>query len=143
VLQGPDGVDAAQPDVVDPSLLEARERLRDAGPPHLERQHVALRAGRRQSSGGLADTGADLDDQRRLPVEPRRPGEARLLDRLVEEARTAGVRELISVVADDSPASLALHRSRGFREAGRLTGVGFKLGRWVDTTLLQRSLATG
>jgi L-amino acid N-acyltransferase YncA len=33
-----------------------------------------------------------------------------------------------------------LHRNRGFVDAGRLTAVGFKHGRWLDTMLLQRSL---
>jgi L-amino acid N-acyltransferase YncA len=53
----------------------------------------------------------------------------------------AGVREVIAVIVDaDGAASLALHRNRGFVDAGRLTAVGFKHGRWLDTLLLQRSL---
>ncbi|WP_116948735.1 GNAT family N-acetyltransferase [Jiangella endophytica] len=36
--------------------------------------------------------------------------------------------------------SLALHRSLGFTEAGRLAAVGYKHGRWLDTVLLQRTL---
>jgi L-amino acid N-acyltransferase YncA len=40
----------------------------------------------------------------------------------------------------DDPASVALHRSFGFREAGRLEAVGFKHGRWHDTLFMQRSL---
>jgi phosphinothricin acetyltransferase len=43
-------------------------------------------------------------------------------------------------VDTDDAASLALHRNRGLVDAGRLTGVGFKHGRWLDTVLLQRSL---
>lgn len=45
------------------------------------------------------------------------------------------------VVDADADASLALHRNRGFVDAGRLTLVGFKHGRWLDTLLLQRSLS--
>ncbi len=41
---------------------------------------------------------------------------------------------------DDAGASLALHRNRGFADVGRLTSVGFKHGRWLDTLLLQRGL---
>ncbi len=52
------------------------------------------------------------------------------------------VREVIAVIVDaDGAASLALHRNRGFVDAGRLTAVGFKHGRWLDTVLLQRSLS--
>ena len=41
---------------------------------------------------------------------------------------------------DDADASLALHRNRGFADAGRLKSVGFKHGRRLDTVLLQRNL---
>jgi len=65
----------------------------------------------------------------------------RLLDSLLTECAEAGIREVIAVIVDaDGAASLALHRNRGFVEAGRLTAVGFKHGRWLDTVLLQRSL---
>ncbi|MGX9791925.1 N-acetyltransferase family protein [Mycobacterium sp. MMS18-G62] len=66
----------------------------------------------------------------------------RLLDKLVDDCARAGIREIIAViVAADGDASLALHRGRGFVDAGRLRAVGFKHGRWLDTVLLQRSLA--
>jgi L-amino acid N-acyltransferase YncA len=41
----------------------------------------------------------------------------------------------------DLPASVRLHGRFGFVEAGRLTRVGHKHGRFVDTILLQCSLA--
>lgn len=68
----------------------------------------------------------------------------RLLDALLTECARSGVREVIAVIVDaDGAASLALHRNRGFIDAGRLTAVGFKHGRWLDTLLLQRSLTAG
>ncbi|WP_245975876.1 GNAT family N-acetyltransferase [Amycolatopsis palatopharyngis] len=67
----------------------------------------------------------------------------RLLDALLERCAAVGIREVLAVVADTGDAaSLELHRCRGFTEAGRLTGVGFKHDRWLDTVLLQRSLVT-
>lgn len=66
----------------------------------------------------------------------------RLLDSLLKECAAAGVREVIAVIVDaDANGSLTLHRRRGFVEAGRLERVGFKHGRWLDTVLLQKSLA--
>jgi L-amino acid N-acyltransferase YncA len=66
----------------------------------------------------------------------------RLLDAVLIECAGAGVREVIAVIADaEAAASIALHRNRGFVDAGRLTAVGFKHGRWLDTVLLQRSLS--
>jgi L-amino acid N-acyltransferase YncA len=65
----------------------------------------------------------------------------RLLDSLLTECTGAGVREVIAVIVEaGGAASLALHRHRGFVDAGRLTAVGFKHGRWLDTLLLQCSL---
>ena len=68
----------------------------------------------------------------------------RLLGALLEGCARSGVREVIAVIVDaDGAASLALHRNRGFVDAGRLSAVGYKHGRWLDTLLLQRSLAGG
>ncbi|WP_156743969.1 GNAT family N-acetyltransferase [Mycobacterium sp. 1164985.4] len=65
----------------------------------------------------------------------------RLHDALLAGCASAGVREVIATIVDaDAAASVALHRSRGFVEAGRLTAVGHKHDRWLDTLLLQRSL---
>jgi L-amino acid N-acyltransferase YncA len=64
-----------------------------------------------------------------------------LLDALLDRCADAGVRQVIAVISDDDAgASLALHRNRGFADVGRLTSVGFKHGRWLDTLLLQRGL---
>jgi L-amino acid N-acyltransferase YncA len=68
----------------------------------------------------------------------------RLLGALLEDCARSGIREVIAVIVDaDGAASLALHRNRGFVDAGRLSAVGYKHGRWLDTLLLQRSLAGG
>lgn len=64
-----------------------------------------------------------------------------LMGALLEAARAAGVRQVIAVVADGGdPSSVRLHEAFGFVEAGRLRGVGFKHGRWLDTVLLQADL---
>lgn len=66
----------------------------------------------------------------------------RLLDELLVRCASAGIREVIAVIADPGPenASPVLHRRRGFTDIGRLSGVGFKHGRWLDTLLMQRTL---
>jgi L-amino acid N-acyltransferase YncA len=65
----------------------------------------------------------------------------KLLDALLADCANAGIREVIAVIVEaDGAASLALHRNRGFVDAGRLTSVGYKHGQWLDTLLLQRSL---
>ncbi|MEW2217858.1 N-acetyltransferase family protein [Streptomyces sp. NPDC006990] len=63
-----------------------------------------------------------------------------LLTRLLRECGPAGVQQMVAVIADTgSDASTALHRRHGFTPAGRLTAVGRKHGRWVDTVLMQYS----
>ena len=66
-----------------------------------------------------------------------------LLGPLLARCGQAGARQVVAVIADagaDSEASIALHRSFGFVDAGRLTGVGHKHGAWIDTVLMQRDL---
>jgi L-amino acid N-acyltransferase YncA len=77
-------------------------------------------------------------------VEPGRTGEGigrLLLTELLTACAEAGLRQVIAVIADTGDAaSVGLHRACGFTEAGSLTGVGFKQGRWIDTLLMQRSI---
>ncbi|MEV0381708.1 N-acetyltransferase family protein [Nonomuraea sp. NPDC050643] len=64
-----------------------------------------------------------------------------LLGTLVTRSTEAGMRQMIAVIADTGdPGSATLHSRFGFVETGRLTGVGFKHGRSIDTTLMQRPL---
>jgi L-amino acid N-acyltransferase YncA len=66
-----------------------------------------------------------------------------LLGSLLTECTAAGARQMIAVIADTgSDASAALHARYGFTVAGRLTAVGCKHGRWIDTMLMQRDLAS-
>ena len=51
---------------------------------------------------------------------------------------------MIAVIGDSgNVASINLHKRHGFREVGILYAVGFKLGRWVDTVIMQRELGEG
>ncbi len=64
-----------------------------------------------------------------------------LLGGLLAGCADAGARQVIAVIADTgSDASAALHRRFGFTQAGRLSGVGRKHGRWIDTLLMQKEL---
>ncbi len=64
-----------------------------------------------------------------------------LLGRMLDDAAEAGVKEVISVIADrGADASIQMHKSFGFTEVGRMGKVGFKFGRWLGTVLLQKSL---
>jgi L-amino acid N-acyltransferase YncA len=76
-------------------------------------------------------------------VHPERMGQGlggALLDALIERCVAAGFRQLIAVIGGGEPGSVALHARRGFREAGRLTSVGWKHGRWLDSVYMQLEL---
>lgn len=64
-----------------------------------------------------------------------------LLGPLIGRCEAGGWRQMIAVIGDsENAASIALHLRMGFRPAGALESVGFKLGRWVDTVFMQRPL---
>jgi phosphinothricin acetyltransferase len=61
-----------------------------------------------------------------------------LLEALVRESEAAGLWTLQASVFPENAASVALHRSCGFREVGRRERVGRLGGRWRDTLLMER-----
>jgi phosphinothricin acetyltransferase len=64
-----------------------------------------------------------------------------LLGRLIQDCEEGPWRQMIAVIGDSgNSASIALHKSLGFRLVGILEHVGFKHGRWVDSVLMQRTL---
>lgn len=67
----------------------------------------------------------------------------RLLEALIEHCAAAGFRQLIGYVDGANQPSLRLHEAAGFREVGRLPGVGYKFGRWTDSIMVQRALGAG
>jgi phosphinothricin acetyltransferase len=65
-----------------------------------------------------------------------------LLAELIARCQTGPWRQMLAVIGDsENHASIALHRSCGFRMVGTFEAVGRKHGRWVDTVLMQRRLA--
>lgn len=66
-----------------------------------------------------------------------------LLKALLEAAEAHGFRRMVAVIGGAEPASVALHGSCGFDHAGRLTGMGWKAGRWLDTVYMQIALGNG
>lgn len=67
-----------------------------------------------------------------------------LLGTLIERCEAGPWRQMLAVIGDSGNAgSIALHRRFGFDRIGTFQSVGFKLGRWVDTALMQRPLGPG
>ncbi len=67
-----------------------------------------------------------------------------LLKALIERCEAGPWRQMLAVIGNsDNEGSIALHLRLGFRIVGTFSSVGFKLGRWVDTVLMQRALGAG
>jgi L-amino acid N-acyltransferase YncA len=67
-----------------------------------------------------------------------------LLGELIARCERGPWRQMLAVIGDSgNTGSIALHRRMGFTPAGNLRSVGFKLGRWVDSVLMQRALGVG
>ena len=67
-----------------------------------------------------------------------------LLDAVVERCTALGYRQMLAVIGDSANrGSIRLHEKAGFHRVGLLPSVGFKLGQWVDTVLMQRALGSG
>jgi phosphinothricin acetyltransferase len=65
-----------------------------------------------------------------------------LLRALIDRSAQSGFRTMVAVIGGAEPASIALHASCGFHEAGRLHAVGWKKERWLDNVYMQRDLTT-
>jgi L-amino acid N-acyltransferase YncA len=67
-----------------------------------------------------------------------------LLAELIRACERLNYRQLVAVIGDSAHRpSIGLHASLGFVRAGTLRSVGYKLGRWVDTVIMQRPLGPG
>ena len=67
-----------------------------------------------------------------------------LLAELIARCEAGPWRWMVAIIGDSgNSASIALHRRYGFEPVGTLRSVGFKLGRWVDTPIMQRVLGPG
>ncbi|CAI0791297.1 GNAT family N-acetyltransferase [Serratia quinivorans] len=68
-----------------------------------------------------------------------------LLAELIARCEQGPWRQMLATVgnAKENQGSLALHQKLGFSSVGTLKAVGFKLGEWRDTQIMQRSLGQG
>ncbi|HEM5047991.1 TPA: N-acetyltransferase [Streptococcus suis] len=63
-----------------------------------------------------------------------------LYDALEEELTARGFKNFLACVALPNPASLALHKKRGYEQVAHFKNVGYKFDTWHDIVWLQKSL---
>lgn len=78
---------------------------------------------------------------------PERCGQGlgrQLLDALLHEAELVGARKMIATISDSvNVKSIHLHRNAGFAHVGTLKSCGWKFNRWIDVTLMEKSIGDG
>ena len=63
-----------------------------------------------------------------------------LLTELIKQAQGLGYRTIVATVATDNRSGLQLHQKLGFETVGTIRNAANKFDRWMDITLVQRSL---
>jgi len=67
-----------------------------------------------------------------------------LLDELIVRCQAMGLRQMVAVIGDsENIGSIALHRARGFSDAGLFRAAGWKHDDWRDVVFMQRELGPG
>jgi phosphinothricin acetyltransferase len=79
------------------------------------------------------------------PAAHRRGIGKALLTKVIATCEAQGYRQMVAVIGGgaENTGSVTLHERLGFRRIGVIEGAGFKHGRWLDTTLMQRALGPG
>ncbi|MDE0704338.1 MAG: GNAT family N-acetyltransferase [Rhodospirillaceae bacterium] len=131
-----------------PGEMDARRRaVREAGLPYYVAELDGAVAGYAYAALYRTRVGYRYTVEDSIYVSPgygRRGIGLALLDAVVARCTALGYRQMLAVIGDSANlASIRLHEKAGFRRAGTLPSVGFKLGRWVDAVLMQRPLGPG
>ena len=145
VLHGLASFEEAPPTTDD--LRSRRDRVLTAGLPYLTAEVNGRVVGYSYAAGyrprpAYRDT---VEDSLYVAEGMRGQGIGRaLLAALIARCERGPWRQMVAVIGDSgNDGSIALHRRFGFRRVGTLEAVGFKLGRWIDTVLMQRPLGAG
>ncbi|MCZ8514368.1 GNAT family N-acetyltransferase [Paenibacillus filicis] len=64
----------------------------------------------------------------------------RLLGRILEEGKSAGLHTVLSRIAEGNDSSIHLHRVYGFDMVGTMRQVGYKFDRLLDVIIMQKLL---
>jgi L-amino acid N-acyltransferase YncA len=130
-------------DLVPPPLEDIRakiERVTGAGWPFLIAERDGVVVGYAYATQFRDRDAYRFTAENSIYVHPDWMGQgvgSALLDALIERSVAFGFRTIIAVIGGAEPGSIALHAKRGFREVGRLSAVGWKHERWLDSVYMQ------
>jgi L-amino acid N-acyltransferase YncA len=76
-------------------------------------------------------------------LDPRETGRGLgkiLLERLLEDSKAYGFKQMLAVITADTVNSIGIHEKFGFEKVGYYKQVGYKFDRWHDIVHLQKTL---
>ena len=145
VLTGLASFEEVPPDPAE--MVRRRAEITGRGLPHLVAEVEGRVAGYAYAGPYRARVAYRFTVEDSVYVAPEATGRglgSLLLAALIRDCEAWGARQMVAVIGDSGNlGSVRLHARAGFREAGTLRAVGFKLGRWVDSVLMQRPLGHG
>lgn len=66
----------------------------------------------------------------------------KLMQQLILECKNKGFKYIIAVIGDsENIGSIELHQKLGFKQVGHLPSIGFKFDKWLDSVIMQYSIA--
>ncbi len=145
VLHGLATFEETPPDVDE--MLARHAAILAQGLPYLVAEHAGRIAGYAYASAFRPRPAYRHTVENSIYLDPRsdRQGLGTLLLRaLIERCEQGPWRQMVAVIGNsENLGSIAVHRKLGFEMIGVLPATGYKLGRWVDTVLMQRPLGAG
>ena len=128
-------------------MARRRSAILDHGLPYLAAEEDGLVKGFAYAAPYRSRPGYRYSVENSVYVDPdaMRLGIGRaLLGELIERCTQLGYRQMVAIIGNTGTApSIDLHAKMGFQPAGNIRSVGFKLGQWVDTVIMQRALGDG
>ena len=125
-------------------MLRRYRAITDAGNPYLVAELDGRIVGYAYASAYRARPGYRFTVENSVYVSPDAQGKGvgrALLGEVITAATAKGYRLMVAVIGDSANfASIALHRRAGFRFCGTLHSVGYKLGRWLDSVIMELPL---
>jgi phosphinothricin acetyltransferase len=142
VLNGLATFEETAPDVDE--MIRRLGAARDAGYPYLVAEREGAVVGYSYASAYRPRPAYRFTVEDSVYVAEGRGGHgigSALLAELIARCEAGPWQQMVAVIGNSGNAgSIALHEKFGFTHVGTLKSVGFKLGQWVDTVLMQRPI---
>lgn len=145
VLHGAASFEEVPPDEAE--MNRRREEILARGLPYLVAEHAGVVRGFAYAGPFRPRSAYRYTVEDSVYVAPDAVGQGfgrAALTEVIKRCTALGLRQMVAVIGDSgNHASIRLHESLGFQRAALLRSVGFKLGRWVDSVIMQRALGEG